>query len=81
MICILYRSWFVLATMGSHPGVYLIDTVIPIFHASIEAPDNGRGEYFVLKLRLEAFSLLFRPSMPYSCTYLETRVSVSAEIS
>ena len=42
-ICILYRCYLVLATVGSNCGVYLIDAIIPLLNATITAPDDGRG--------------------------------------
>jgi hypothetical protein len=52
-ICILYRNYLVLASVGTNCGIYLIDAIIPLLGASIEVADDGRGtsEQFEVRTR------------------------------
>jgi hypothetical protein len=42
-ICIIYRSWIVLATTASNCGTYLVDAIIPLANVTVHAADDGRG--------------------------------------
>jgi hypothetical protein len=43
MICVLYRSCFVIALLSKLPNAYQVFTVIPLVTTTMEAADNGQG--------------------------------------
>ena len=44
VICALYRSVLILATISKAANVYHVVMVIPLINASLDSPDSGRGE-------------------------------------
>lgn len=43
MVCLLYRSCLLLASMCKNGKTYIIFAVIPLVNANVDEPDNGRG--------------------------------------
>jgi hypothetical protein len=52
IICTLYRSTLVLATLSKNPNIYQVVVAIPMVNATIEAADSGRGKTFAILLKL-----------------------------
>jgi hypothetical protein len=51
MVCLLYKSCFVLATTSRFYTPYNVVATISLANASIEEPDNGRGIHASLHLK------------------------------
>lgn len=73
VICVLYRSCLLLATMNRNSQVYNVLAVIPLANGNIDEPDNGRGTSMQALLTMVSLSL-FRHAVPYSSAYMETHL-------
>jgi predicted short-subunit dehydrogenase-like oxidoreductase (DUF2520 family) len=54
MVCVLYKSCILIATVAKSVSCYHVVAVIPLANASIQEPDNGRGLSTPIELLVSA---------------------------